>query len=206
MPFTRKFLSALGIEADKVDEIINAHVEVVDAIKEERDTYKVSADKLPEAERLLAEANEKLTKNGGAEMVSKEDFDKLKNEYDAYKADIVAKNTRTEKENAFRELLKSVGVNEKRINSVLKVSDIEKIELDENKAIKNAAELTESIKNEWSDFIETTTERGANTANPPENMGNGSGKTKEEILAIKDGALRREEMAKNPHLFGLDTK
>ena len=31
MALTRKFLAALGIEADKIDEIINAHSETVDA-------------------------------------------------------------------------------------------------------------------------------------------------------------------------------
>ena len=44
MALTRKFLSAMGIEQDKVDEIINAHVEVTDALKEERDRYKADAD------------------------------------------------------------------------------------------------------------------------------------------------------------------
>ena len=33
-----------------------------------------------------------------------------------------------------------------------------------------------------------------------------SGKTKEEIMAIKDGTVRRQEMAANPHLFGLEQK
>ena len=46
MAFTRKFLSALGIEADKVDQIIDAHTEVTDALKSERDKYKADAEKL----------------------------------------------------------------------------------------------------------------------------------------------------------------
>ena len=50
----------------------------------------------------------------------------------------------------------------------------------------------------------TTTTTGAKTSTPPANNGTGTGKTKEEIMAIKDGAVRRAEMAKNPHLFGLD--
>ena len=41
MPLTRKMLSAMGIDEDKQDEIINAHVEVVNALKEERDRSKV---------------------------------------------------------------------------------------------------------------------------------------------------------------------
>lgn len=206
MAFTRRFLTALGIEAEKVDEIINAHIEVVDGLKEERDNFKKDADKLADVEKKLAKAEEKLAKNGEGETVSKEDYDKLKKEYDDYKADITAKNTRTEKENAFRELLKSVGVSEKRFNAIIKVSDIDGLELDKDGKIKDADKHTENVKSEWADFIETTTTKGAKTANPPANNGKGTGKTKEEILAIKDGATRRQEMQNNPHLFGLENK
>lgn len=206
MAFTRKFLSAMGIEADKVDEIINAHIEVVDGLKEERDNFKKDAEKLADVEKELTKAKEKIAKNGDGETVSKEDYDNLKKEYDDYKADITAKNTRTEKENAFRELLKSVGVSEKRFNAIIKVSDIDGLELDKDGKIKDAEKHTENVKSEWADFIETTTTKGANTANPPANNGKGTGKTKEEILAIKDGAVRRQEMLNNPHLFGLENK
>ena len=206
MAFTRKFLSAMGIEADKVDEIINAHIEVVDGLKEERDNFKKDAEKLADVEKELTKAKEKIAKNGDGETVSKEDYDKLKKEYDDYKADITAKNTRTEKENAFRELLKSVGVSEKRFNAIIKVSDIDGLELDKDGKIKDADKHTENVKSEWADFIEATTIKGANTANPPANNGKGTGKTKEEILAIKDGAVRRQEMLNNPHLFGLENK
>ena len=44
MALTRKFLAALGIEAEKVDEIITAHAETVDALKAERDEYKANAE------------------------------------------------------------------------------------------------------------------------------------------------------------------
>ncbi len=35
MALTRKFLAALGIEDDKVDEIIQAHTETVNGLKDE---------------------------------------------------------------------------------------------------------------------------------------------------------------------------
>ena len=187
MAFTRKFLSAMGIEADKVDEIINAHIEVVDGLKEERDNFKKDAEKLADVEKELTKAKEKLAKNGDGETVSKEDYDKLKKEYDDYKADITAKTTRTEKENAFRELLKSAGVSEKRLNAIIKVSDIDGLELDKDGKIKNAEKHTETIKSEWAEFIETTTTRGANTATPPTNTG-GTSITKEDFakMSYKD--------------------
>ena len=225
MAFTRKFLSAMGIEADKVDEIINAHIEVVDGLKEERDNFKKDAEKLADVQKQLNKANEKLAKNGEGETVSKEDYDKLKGGSAIKKTidflskhiakasaeagidtlqegvDITAKNTRTEKENAFRELLKSVGVSEKRFNAISKVSDIDGLELDKDGKIKNAEKHTETIKSEWADFIETTTTRGADTANPPDNNGKGV-KTKEEIYKMENGRYvlsaseRQAELAK----------
>lgn len=204
MAFTRKFLSAMGIEAEKIDEIINAHVEVVNSLKEERDDYKKDAEMLADVQKQLNEANEKIAKNGDGETVLKKDFETLKKEYDDYKATVVEKETLTAKETAYRELLKAAGVSEKRHGSILKLTDLSTIELDKDGKIKDADKRTEDIKTEWADFVEKVTTKGANTANPPSNNGNGTGKTKEEILAIKDGTLRRQEMLNNPQLFGLD--
>lgn len=133
----------------------------------ERDTYKAKAPK------------------EGEETVLKSEYDTLKKEYDDYKADVDAKNTRTEKENAFRELLKSVGVSEKRLNAIIKVSDIDGLELDKDGKIKDADKHTETVKKEWSDFIETTTTQGAETATPPANNG-GTKMTKADIYKKDD--------------------
>ena len=201
MAFTRKFLSAMGIEADKVDEIINAHIEVVDGLKEERDNFKKDAEKLADVEKELNKAKEKIAKNGDGETVAKEDYDKLKQEYDDYKADITAKNTRTEKENAFRELLKSVGVSEKRFNAIIKVSDIDGLELDKDGKISNTDQIAEGVKSKWARCIETTTVKGAKFENPPANSGNGV-KSKEEIYKMENGRYvlsateRQAELAK----------
>ena len=35
----------MGIEADKIDEIIDAHTEVTTSLKQERDSYKADAEK-----------------------------------------------------------------------------------------------------------------------------------------------------------------
>ena len=53
MALTRKFLSAMGIEDEKVDEIIGAHTETVNALKEQRDSYKADAEKLPAVQKEL---------------------------------------------------------------------------------------------------------------------------------------------------------
>ena len=168
MALTRKFLKALGIDDEKVDQIIEAHSETVDALKEERDGYKADAEKLPDVQRKLEEAEKRLPKEG-EETVLKSEFDKIKDEYDKYKADISAKETHSAKERAYRDMLKAAGVSEKRIDSVLKVSDIDSVELDKNGKIKDESKYVDNVKSEWADFIVTQSTQGANTATPPTN-------------------------------------
>lgn len=98
-------------------------------------------------------------------------YEALKNEFNDYKGEQTKKESRAAKERAYRELLKAAGISEKRIDAVLKVSDVDGVELDDKGSIKGADELTKSVKSEWADFIVTTTMKGADTANPPANTG-----------------------------------
>lgn len=198
MAFTRKFLSALGIEADKVDEIISAHTEVTDALKQERDQYKADAEKLPGVQQELNDL--KATTDGKSSWKVK--YDAIKEEFETYKAEQTAKETKTAKEAAYKALLKQAGVSEKRIDAVLKVTDLEGVELDKDGAVKNADEVTKAIKTEWADFIQTTQTVGANTATPPANNGSVL-KTREEIYArdasgrfVMDASQRQEALGK----------
>lgn len=206
MALTRKMLKAMGIEDEKIDQIIEAHSETVDALKEQRDQYKADAEKLPEVQKQLDTANQQLE---SADKDSwKVKYDALKEDFDQYKADQTAKETKTAKENAYRELLKAAGISEKRLASVLRVSDLDAVELDEEGKVKDADKLTESIKTEWADFIPTTVEKGAPTPTPPSNTGGGI--TKEEIYKKDDkgryvlsASERQKAIAENPELFGI---
>ena len=200
MSLTRKMLKAMGIEEDKIEQIIEAHTETVSALKDERDSYKEDAEKLADVQKELNTAKEKIAKHGDGETVSKTEFDELKKEYEDYKKDITAKETRTAKVNAFRELLKAAGVSDKRFDTVIKVSDIDGIELDKDGKIKDADKLTESVKTEWADFIVQTQTTGAKTATPPSNGGSGV-KTRDDIMKITDRQQRREAIAQNMNLF-----
>ena len=191
MAFTRKFLSALGIEADKVDEIINAHIEVVDGLKEERDNFKKDADKLADVEKKLAKAEDKLAKNGEGETVSKEDYDKLKKEYDDYKADMDSKEVLRAKQTAYRELAKAAELTDRGIEKAVKYAKWDEIELDKDGKIKEAEKHTEFLKSEWSEHHETTTTKGANTANPP--AGNGGGDVDLGTLSMEDYIAARSK-------------
>ena len=165
MALTRRMLKAMGISDEQVDEIIAAHSETVDALKEQRDQYKADAEKLPEIQKQLDKANSDLEAAG--KDAYKVKYEALKEEFEGYKNEQAAKETRSAKERAYRELLKAAGITEKRIDSVIRVSDLDAVELDDKGAIKDADKLTESIKTEWADFIPTTTTQGAQTATPP---------------------------------------
>ena len=166
MALTRKMLKAMGIEEDKIEMIISEHADSIDALKEERDTYKAEAEKIPEIQKQLDAANE-AAKNSDSEKLQIK-YDALKEEFETYKTNVTNKESRAAKETAYKALLKDAGINEKRIDAVMRVSKIDDIELDENGAIKGAEELTTGIKSEWADFIVTENTHGADTATPPE--------------------------------------
>lgn len=169
MGLTRKMLSAMDIPAEKIDEIISAHTDTVSAVKEERDNFKADADRLKAVEDDLKKANEELDAFKSGDWESK--YNSLKSEYDDFKSATQKKETKAKKTEAYRNLLKEAGISEKRIASVLKVSDVDSVELDKEGKIKDADSRLESVKKEWADFIPTKQERGADVSNPPANTG-----------------------------------
>lgn len=197
MAFTRRFLSALGLEGNVVDEIISAHTEVTDALKQERDQYKADAEKLPGVQQELNDL--KATTDG--KNTWKVKYEALKEDFEDYKNQQTAKETKANKEAAYKALLENAGVAPKRISAILKVTDLDGVELDDSGNVKDADKHTETIKEEWADFIQTTSTKGAATATPPSTSGKGT-KTKEEIWAIKDPAERQKAIAENHTLFG----
>ena len=200
MAFTRKMLKAMNIEEEKIEQIIDAHSETVDALKAERDGFKEDAAKLAAVQKELDELKAK------GDDGYKAKYEAEKAAHDALKADIAAKETKKAKTDAYRELLKGANIDERRIATILRAEapTIDKIELDADGKIKNAEQYTESIKSDWADFIVTQSAKGTNTATPPANGGAASTKTKEDILKIKDAGERQKAIAENPTLFGID--
>lgn len=198
MALTRKMLKAMGIEDEKIDQIIEAHTETVDGLKADREKFKEDAEKLPAVQKELDNLKAAAEKDGKDPYKVK--YEALKEEFDSYKNEVETKETNTKKEAAYRALLKEVGISDKRLDSVLKVSDLSGVKLDKDGKIEDASELKKSIKEEWSDFIVKTGEKGADPANPPSGGGT-SYKSKKEIMAIKDASERQKAIAENINLF-----
>ena len=191
MAFTRSTIRSLakesGVEIPKEleDALVTEHLNARNAYAEEQ--VKAELEKQP------------ATK---AENVKdSEEYKALKADFDKYKAEVTAKETKAAKEAAYRAILKDANLSEKGIEKAVKYADWDKIELDADGKLKGANDHIKAVREEWAEYVTTTT--GAKTSTPPANNGTGTGKTKEEIMAIRDPAVRQAEIAKNPEAFGL---
>lgn len=195
MALTRKMLKVLGIEDDKIDSIIDAHLETVDALKKERDGYKADAEKLPDVQKELDGLK------AGGDFKAK--YEKEHKDFEDYKKDVTAKETRTAKEAAVRAYYTGKGITGNNLEIAMRGSaaEIDAAELDGDK-IKDTKSLDELIGGTFKGLIGKTETRGTNTATPPANNGGGT-MTKAEIMAIKDTATRQAAMLANHELFGI---
>ena len=174
MNLTRKFLSSLGVSDEAAESIITAHTETVSRLHQELDAAKEAAGKLDAVQKELDEAKSAGKKYESFELkynAKAEEFDALKKEFEGYKNSIVAKETRAAKEAAYKALLKAAGISEKRIDSILRISPVDEVELTDDGKIKDEKDRSAKIKQEWADFIVKETVQGAQTATPPEQGG-----------------------------------
>ena len=196
MSLTRKMLKAMGIEEEKIDQIIEAHSETVDSLKADRDTYKEDAEKLKTVQKELDDLKAK------GDDGWKEKHDKLKGEFDKYKGDIEAKETKAKVNNAVRSYLEGKSITGDNLDLAMMACEsiIASAELDGEK-LKDTTALDTLVDSKFKRLVTHTTTKGANTANPPANNG-GSVKTKEEIYKMENGRYvlsaseRQAELAK----------
>lgn len=210
MALTRKFLAALGIESEKIDQIVEANAESLADIqdklakaKEELKEAKSKADTLPTVQKELDDLKAQVEADNKAR--EGKDYDALKQEYESYKAEVQEKAVKSAKEKALRDLLSDMKVSEKGTSMIMKYMGVSGIELDEEGKLKDAASIKKAVKEDWSDYIPKVEEKGADTKQPPTDGKGGAGaKTREEIMAIKDSAERQKAIADNPSLFGIE--
>ena len=196
----REILSKAGVTAENAEaaiaSIMDGHLASVNALREERDKFKEDAEKLPGVQKELDELK------GSGDDSYKTKYEKEHADFEKFKADQTAKETKANKTAAFRKLLKEAGVSEKRLDTVIRASgpDIDGIELDKDGKIKDAEALTKTVKESWADFITKKESKGADNPNPPAN--NGGKKSREEIYKkddkgryIMDATARQQALA-----------
>ena len=190
MSLTRSMLKGLGLTEEQVSAIIEAHTETIEGLKESLKTAQQDAEKLKDVQKELDD----LKANNGDDFKAK--YEKEHADFDEYKKSVAAEKAAAEKRALYKELLKGAGVDAKRIDTVLKVTDLSGVKVKDG-AIEGAETLTESIKKEWSDFIGRPLAQGADVHDHPGGDG-GDGPNKRAAQLAKQYYEQRYGKAPEP--------
>lgn len=163
MPFKRSMLESEGIEPAVIDKIMAAHVEVVNALKDERD--KLQAD--------IAEARRQLSNSQGEAKNWQAKYESEHTAFEEFKTSTAEEGVKRTKEAAYREALVKAGVPGKVIPAILKIADLSSVDIGEDGAAKDADKLLETAKSTWADFIPVPGEKRDVPDNPPGNAPTG---------------------------------
>lgn len=193
MSLTRKMLKGMGLTEEQVDSIIEEHTAVTDALKEQVNQYKKDAEGYQTAKKELEDL-----KAGGDDW--KERYEAEHKAFEDFKKETEATAERAKVQEAYKALLKAQNVSEKRIDKILKLTDFDALKLTKEGRIANEEKVAEDIRNEWSDFIVSQSDRGTDVDTPP--AAGGKSMTKEQIMAIKDASKRQQAISENLELFG----
>lgn len=197
MALTRKFLKALGIEDDKIDEIVAAHGETVTALKAEIDEAKQGASGLDaitkERDRYKADL-EALQKTSG-------DAAKVQAEFDAYKSQVERDKNAAKKGAALDAVLKKAGVERESFRAQLRKGwNLDELELEDGGGVKDEAALVKRIQTDYPDFIGKVTTGGTPPATPPQ--GDGKAYTRDQLKGLSTDEINRNWGAVSAALKG----
>lgn len=176
----KEILSTAGVTDETlinaaVESIMQGHIASIDALREERDNYKVDAEKLPDIQKELND----LKAKGDPDWQKK--YEDEHSAFDTYKKQIADDKVRDQKKSLYRKALADCKVSEKRIDSILKLVDIDALKLKDDK-LEDEANIKKGIETEWADFIMHEGKKPAEVNNPPANNG-GSGKSNQSRAA-----------------------
>lgn len=166
MALTRKMLKGMGLTEEQADTIIEAHAETVDGLKDKLKAAEEKADKLDGVQKELDDL--KAQGDGGY----KEKYEKERDDFKAYKADVEKKASHATKEAAVKAYLESKNITGANLDiAMMAVSgSVDGMELDGEK-LKDTKPLDDLIGGKLSGLIVKTETKGAQTATPPANNG-----------------------------------
>lgn len=162
MALTRKFLKALGIEEDKIEEIITAHGETVAALKDEIGKAEQSAKDSAAA----AEERDKLQKRVEALEKANGDAAKVQADFDAYKQQVETDKANAGKKALIKKALEEAHANPAAIDLMLGTVDLDKVELD-GESLKDTEAVLKPIKEAHAALFGEIKPAGTPPLNPP---------------------------------------
>ena len=178
---TRKSLKAMGLTDEQVDSIVEMHTETVDGLKEKLKTVE---DKAKTADDLQKELDA-LKANGGPDYKAK--YEKEHSDFEAFKSEVTAKETKAAKEKAARAYFEAKNITGNNLAIAMRGAkdEISGIELDDKGGIKDTKALDDLIGGEFSGLIVKASARGATTATPPGSK-SGAQMTRADVYARDD--------------------
>ena len=194
--FTRAEIRNILGEAhteDLENRLIALHLGVVDPLKDQLQTYKTDAEKLPAVQKGLDDLK---ARDGGY----KEKYEAEAKAHKEYKQKVEAEKTAARDDADVLALCKEAGIaRDSSLRLIAKDFDRSKIKRGEDGKITNRDDLVSSIKTDYADFVGTPGTQGASTTTPP--SGSGGSMTKDEIMKMTDRQARVTAIAQNRHLF-----
>lgn len=186
MALTRKMLEAFGVDEKAIEQIIDAHIEVVNGLKDKLKTYEEDAGKYAEVKAEL---------DGLKKEDYKAKFEKEHSDFEEYKKSVEEKESRATKEKVVREFFENKGISGTYLDIAMRGvgTEMSQLELVDGK-IKNTKPLDDLVSGTYSGLVTKIGKKGANTATPPSG-GQPKLLTKEDIKKIKDPTERQKAWA-----------
>ena len=200
MAITVKYLEDLGVEKEVAEKIFAERSKEIEADKAKREKLETELKEKKESlDNLSKEFEDLKSSNASAE--------EYKTKYEALVADNEAKAKQAEADRILAEKTENINkrfeavVGEKKFShNAIKADYLKKfgeaLELEENKSLSDEQVFHNLIKDDATAFTGVTAVKLA--GGRPSGT---SGKTRDEIMSIKDGNTRRAEMLANAHLF-----
>lgn len=158
----RKALSAMGIEPDKIDQIIEMHAETVNGLKDEIAKYKADAESL----QTVTKERDEWKKKHEDVLAKQPDAAKVQAEYDAYKKDVETKAANAKKSEALWAKLLAEGANPDAKELLLHSANFEAVTLNEN-GEADVSKAVDPIKTTYAKYFGVVAETGAPKKTPP---------------------------------------
>ena len=187
MALTRKLLKSMDIEDEKIDQIIEAHSETVDALKERARTAEAKAERYDAMEKELSTYKE----NNSSDYKTK--YENEHKAFEDYKKEQDAKSLQAQRESAAKKYFESKNITGANLDIAMRGArdEIAALEMDGDK-IRDHSALDNLVKGTYAGLVVTKSVKGAETSTPPETAKGGTVKTKAEIMAIKDTTERQK--------------